>query len=196
MSRKIRNDSTGSHSSTDRDISLNLSNLSTTPTFSNVALHNINVVREPMSPVIPSPPAQENGSMNQTSINPTVATTGNPMQSISTYNQPMLLSTFSFSRMTSSMQSASVEAIQLPAMVEQPMNPNNISSNVSALQQPNHSSQLGYNSQQFAPPSMAVANTVTSLTNLQSNNARIIRWGSMFRGPVANNSSGLVDRRR
>jgi hypothetical protein len=195
MSRKTRDDSTSSHSSTDRDISLNLSNLSTTPTFSNVALHNLNVAREPMSPVIPSPPTHENGSLNQTSINPTVAATGNPMQSISTYNQPMLLSTFSFSRMTSSMQSASVEAIQLPAMVEQPMNPNNISSNVSALQQPNHSTQLGYNFQQFAPPSMAVANTVASL-NLQSNNAGNHRWGSMFRGPVANNSSGLLERRR
>jgi hypothetical protein len=195
MSRKIRNDNAGSNGSTDRDIPLNLSNLSTTPTFSNVALHNLNVARDPMSPVIPSPPSHEKSSINQTPIYPTPAT-GNPMQSISTYNQPMLMSTFSFSRMASSMQSASMEAIQLPAMVE-PINPNNISSNVAALQQPNYNTQLGLNSQQFVPPPMAaVNNNVASLTNLQSNNTGSNRWGGMFRGPVVNSTSGLMDRRR
>lgn len=191
MSRKVRNDSAeSSTSATDREIPLNLSNLSTTPTFSNVQK---DVSREPISPLISGPPSDQNpfSGINTDNNNTGISST----QSTSKYNQP----TFSFSRMVSSQ--IPMESVHLPPPVAESTTP---SVSTTALQ--NYNSQqiqysaipssvaaaaggiVNYNMQTFGLQSSA--STTTNVANSVGN-----RWNGMLRGSM-NNSPGLMDKRR
>jgi len=169
MSRKPRNDSLVSNSSTDRDTSLNLSNLSTTPTFSNVALFQPNNPRDDMVKSEQTSPSLEDAQSPLRIQNDSENYTAS--QSIAAYNQPMLLSTFSFSRMASSLMQFGSEAdsIKLPASLDVPRN-TILSSG--AIPQP---STVAYN------------------PRVQS-----FGWNNMAHGPrvVSSNPAGLSEKRR
>lgn len=169
---KTRNDSMGSSSTTDRELPLNLSNLSTTPTFSNVMLPQNGTNDQPMSPAMMAKTTQ---SPNQDKV-AQVTADGNGIsstQSISGYNyQPM--HTFSFSRLTSSQMPSS---IQLPSSID--------ANNLTAM-----TTNSSYN----VPPTVDKALLNAQPFGMQSN-AVGNRWGNMlFR--AANTGPALVEKRR
>jgi hypothetical protein len=178
MSRQARqrNDSSGSHGSTDHDtnIPLNLSNLSTTPTFSNVAFSS---AQQPSKNVVESARPIAGSTVQQPHEQHTIQ---------SLYPRPMTLSTFSFSRMASSPNNIMLESIQLPSTVDAVVSGSGVvTSNINS-----------YNSQLSPTPSMAAANNVVPGNNVPPLNNR---WSNMFRGPnvvSSNAGSGLLEKRR
>ena len=177
-----RKDSVGSNSSTDLAIPPNLSMMSTTPTFSNVAPFatndSSNEKCDNSSPVVHANSSIHHSSNTDTS-SPSRPTTSS--QPIPSYNQPI----FSFSRMTSSQLESNTTTFQSTNI---PL-PTSIASN-HVVNVANN----GYNTSSSLAPSLNVPSFGSSRqeTNAGSN----IMSGRT--GDASNNSNGgvLFDKRR